>query len=76
MNLSFKMQFLQRIFCYNFNDKIFIDSFFEFSVVYLILFEEVFLGIYIERYFINLNCHIFTPKSKETKCNGLHFIKL
>ena len=28
-----------------------------------------------ERYFINLNCHIFTPKRKETRCNDLHFIK-
>ena len=39
------MQFLQRIFCYNFKDKIFISTFFEFSVAYLILYEEVPLGI-------------------------------
>ena len=29
--------------------------------------------IWEERYFINLNFHIFTTKSKETKCNSVHF---
>ena len=47
MNLGFKILFLQRIFCYNFKEEIFIYSFFEFSVIYLILYEEVSLGIYV-----------------------------
>ena len=47
MIVGFKMIFLQRMFCYNFKDEIFIYLFFEFSVIYLILYEEVSLGIYV-----------------------------
>ena len=35
----------------------------------------MFLIICAERYFINLTCHLFTSKRKETRCNDLHFIK-
>ena len=41
------MLLLQIIRCYNFNDETFIYSFFEFSVIYWILYEDVSLGIYV-----------------------------
>ena len=41
------MLFLRRIFCYNFKKRIFINSFFEFSVIYLILHEKVSLDKYV-----------------------------
>ena len=47
MNLDPKMLFLRRIFSYNFKDEIFIYSFFESSVIYLTLQEDVLVGIYV-----------------------------
>ena len=41
------MRFLQRIFCCNFNDEILAHSFLEFSIIYLIQYEEVSLDIYV-----------------------------
>ena len=80
MNLGFKILSLQRIFYYNFKGEISIYSFFEFSVIYLILYEEVSpsvcLIIWDEIYSIYLNCHVFTPKSKEPKRNGLYFNRI
>ena len=72
------MQFLQKNILLQFKDKLFMYSFFEFRVIYLILYGEVSLGVCVseKRSFINLNCHIFTPKRKETKCNDLDFIEL
>ena len=75
------MLFLEKSFCYNFKDEIFIYSFFTLSVIYLILYEEVFLGImfdYLRRkIFYSFKLSYFnTSKTKETKSNGLHFIKL
>ena len=39
------MLFLQRNFCYSFKDEILIYLFFEFTVIFLILYEAVSLGI-------------------------------
>ena len=47
-NLCFKMQFLQWICCYNFKDQNFIYPFLNFRVNYLILYEEIYLGIYFD----------------------------
>ena len=41
------MLFLQRIFCCNFNDEILAHLFLEFSIIYLIQYEEVSLDIYV-----------------------------
>ena len=72
------MQFLQKNILLQFKDKLFMYSFFEFRVIYLILYGEVSLGVCVseKRSFINLKCHIFTFKRKETKCNDLDFIEL
>ena len=65
------MQFLQKNILLQFKDKLFMYSFFEFRVIYLILYGEVFLVFRMcliiseKRSFINLNCHIFTPKRKK-----------
>ena len=64
------MTLLQRVFCYNFKDKILIYSFHIFISKYICLIT------WEERYFIHLNCYFFTSKSKETKCNGLDFMEL
>ena len=37
----------QRIVCYNLKDEIFMYLFFDFCVIYLILYEEVSLGMYV-----------------------------
>ena len=42
------MQFLQWICCYNFKDQNFIYPFLNFRVNYLILYEEIYLGIYFD----------------------------
>ena len=41
------MQFLQTIFCYYFKEESFTYSCFELSVIYLILYEEVSLGLHV-----------------------------
>ena len=44
-SLAFKMQFLQKNILLQFKDKLFMYSFFEFRVIYLILYGEVSLGV-------------------------------
>ena len=41
------------------------------------MFYQVYIFNYLKILFnLYLNCHIFTSKCKETKCNGLHYIEL
>ena len=42
------------------------------------MFYQVYMFNHLRRkiFYLYLNCHIFTFKCKETKCNGLHYIEL
>ena len=46
MNLGFKMLYLRRMFGYNFKDGIFIHLFYDFYIIYPILYVDVTVGIY------------------------------
>ena len=72
INQCFEMLFIWGIFSYNFENEIFMYSFFEFNVIYWTLYEDLTVGIYIwlfakEDILLVLSYHILHSKVKESE---------